>query len=248
MYDLLTAVGDRDLTADIREIVQTAVNEKAGDLWTMFKRSDRRPVNVELVQLKILDMFEGYRMIIHSDDLHYKSLNFNRHLTTGQSTAYPKAGSELAEAFQTVSELDLDEVALDLSENGITRRLNDENLRDLVSTITVPTPDHMKDMESKFVRKGGSSTMASCIFHTVPVPGVTSTEKEPVVRPENSRRIVLFHSFVVEGTRLAERNKDYQYTPAILCDMVHGKKSPQSAESIKIWKDKHDIDQSEFYV
>jgi hypothetical protein len=243
MYDLLTVP---ELADDVRRIARTAVAEKSGDLWTMFGKPDRKPVTVELVQLKMLDMVDGHKMIIHTDDLHHKSLHFNRHLTAGQSTAFPKPGSPLALAYDTVRALDLDEKVLAKNETE-SRQMRDEHLRKKISTIPIPTPDHMADMQSKCVRPGGSSTFVSCVFHTVPVAGTTDTEKEPVKRPQNSNRLVLFHSFIVKGTRMDARNLDYQYTPAILCDMVHGKESEQSTESIFIWRTKLGLDQSEFY-
>jgi hypothetical protein len=246
MYDLLAVEEDEKLTEDVRSIARTAVMEKTGDLWTMFGNPERKPVTVELVQLKMLDMTEGYHMVIHTDDLHSKSLNFNRHLTAGQSTAFPKPDSELALAYHIVRNLDLDEQELAESENPKSLRLRDTTLREAVSRIAIPTPDHMVDMKSRFVQPGGSSTFVSCVFHTVPVPGSTSTEKEPVKRP-HSNRLLLFHSFIVKGTRMAARNLDYQYTPSILCDMVHGKNSKQSAHSIAIWKSRFDLDQTKFY-
>jgi hypothetical protein len=211
MYDLLTVA---ELADDVRDIVRTAVSEKSGDMWSMFGKSDRKPITVELVQLKMLDMADGHKMVIHTDDLHHKSLNFNRHLTVGQSTAFPKPGSELALAYDAVRTLDLDEQVLAEHEDPDSRQIRDERLRTAISTIPIPTPDHMADMQSKYVRPGGSSTFMSCVFHTVPVAGITDTEEEPVKRPRKSNRLVLFHSFIVKGT--AARNLDCQYTPSIL--------------------------------
>jgi hypothetical protein len=51
----------------------------------------------------------------------------------------------------------------------------------------------------------------------------------------------------VDGTPLAKRNADYQYTPAILCDMVYGKDSKEAQQSIADWKE-YGVDLEAFYI
>src|SRR5260221_8342627 len=100
-------------------------------------------------------------MAIHADDLHTKCLNFNRHITSGYSTAFPKLGTDLARAYHTVVGLNLDEKVLAEQEN-MAMQMDDPKLREAIATITVPTPDHMNDMEYRYLNAGGSSTFVSC--------------------------------------------------------------------------------------
>jgi hypothetical protein len=234
----------------LKKIIRQAVIEKAGDLWAKFGCINKG-IHVVLGQLQYLQSTDGSVQTIHTDDLHTKCLNFNRQLTDGQSTAFPVPGSPMAQAFEIVCGLDLDEVELENKTSSKTQQITDMSLRTKVSTIPTPNTMHYKDFRSEYVIAGGGSTFWSCIFHTSPSLGVTNRAVEPTgsnSESANNTRIrnLLFHVFYLKDTRMSQRSQDFQYTPVVLSNMKFGNQSNETAETVKDFE-KYGINQQLMY-
>jgi len=227
-------------------IARTASLQNARDLWVRYgQRSGWDSIHLELSHLKHLSGTYGDRMVIHADDIHTKTFNVNRYLSGGQSTAFPRHGSAIADAFNIVRELDLDEVELEKKVDPTTYKIADTNLRQRFSQIPIPKPKDMQDMQSTFVLPGGSASFWSCVFHTVPIPSLTDvTGKQP---DNGAQRDVLFHSFNLKTTQMSKRSKDYVYTPSVICDHIYGRYSNESRLSIEAWK-RLGLDQEKYYT
>ena len=90
MFNYLNIEEDaKELRQKVRQIIRTAVTEKAGDLWTQFKRSDSAPITCVLGQLKILVMEHGTKMVIHADDQDSQLPTDSRQPTPSQGRNWP---------------------------------------------------------------------------------------------------------------------------------------------------------------
>jgi hypothetical protein len=228
------------------QICRQAATERAGDLWAKFG-SGHQEIRITLALLQLLRGREDLRMIIHTDDLGNQCLNFNRNLMNSESTAFPKEGTELADTFAVVRGLDLNDRILEETANTDTLKVEHKASHDRLKSITIPRPEHMKDMVSRKVLAGAGSTFWSNIFHTTPVVGLTCTEEKKSEDRHDRPRDILFHSFRLSEAETSDRSTDWQYFPSYICDMVHTSNSQERIDSIKEWLEKCKIDQNQYY-